>query len=326
MLLSALRRAAHEQRSLITVVDHALDVGYVDRQDTAAPEVEARIIEGDGSELRAIPVTAAESSGFTSFLDGIQRAEVRLYHGPVPIVYAYGAAVVRARSDRRLVHVDGLLDEREAVFFPFRLLDPAELSAVGIAREQMIDSSPATGEPVPLFPPVLYSLAAHAVNRWREGIERSVAQRWLDRARSEDWLLADGTLTNSPELAESARAVGLIKSHRTRFFDGENARVLLALRPGERTSVFEPQTRRWTPVHSWYLRLRDPRGHDVFWGMVRVEIAASADSVDAADRISGWLLAELAPLALPAAEWDRLLYPIHECEQFLRARAPSLRA
>jgi hypothetical protein len=92
---------------------------------------------------------------------------------------------------------------------------------------------------------------------------------------------------------------------------------------GERTSVFEPLTRRWTPVHSWYLRLRDPAGHDAFWGMVRVEISARVDSARVADQVSSWLLAERTPLTLPHARWDRLLYPLHDCEQFLRARVPS---
>jgi hypothetical protein len=43
-----------------------------------------------------------------------------------------------------------------------------------------------------------------------------------------------------------------------------------------------------------------------------------------ADRISRWLLAETTPLSLPDARWDRLLYPIRDCEEFLRARAPKI--
>jgi hypothetical protein len=325
VLLSTLRRLAHEQNSRVTAVEVGLD-GNFDRDDTQVGEVEALIVEGAGQALEAISVQPAPASGFSAFLDGIQRAEVRLYHGPIPIVYAYGAATVRSRVERRLVsHAANLLDEREAVFFPFRLLDPLELTALGLTAEQMVDTSPAPDQPLPLFPPALYAFANQAINRWREGIERSVARRWL-QAQREEWLLADGTLTNAPELAASKRAVGLVKSHRTRFFDGDNARVLLGLRAGERTSVFEPQTRRWTPVHSWYLRLREPAGHDAFWGLVRAEIAAGPDSARLAEQISGWLLAELAPLTLPSASWDRLLYPIHECEQFLRARAPRLRS
>jgi hypothetical protein len=325
VLLNTLRRAARADRADISSVNHGLDVSSYDR-DPNVSAVSARIIESAAS-LRAIPVQPAEAAGFTSFLAGIQRAEVRLYHGPIPIVYAYGAAVVRSRQNRQLsAHGEGLLEEREAVFFPFALLPPDQIESYGIRRDQMIDTSPASGEALPIFPPSLYACAAQSIDRWRESIERTVARRWSLGAGVHEWLLADGTLTHAPELAQSKRAVGLIKSHRSRFFDGDDARVLLGLGAGERTSVFEPQARRWTPVHSWYLRLRDPRGHDPFWGLVRVEIAASAESVQLADQISGWLLAETTPLALPATNWDRLVYPIHECERFLRARAPALQA
>jgi hypothetical protein len=323
VLLSTLRRAAQEHAGIVSPVEHGVDIAAVDRADFAAAEVEARIVEGH-EQLRAIPVQRATSSGFTAFLDGIQRAEVKLYHGPVPLVYAYGAAVVRKRDQRRVMG-PGLLQEHEAVFFPFRLLDPAQVGALGVLPEQMLDSSPRSDQPLPLFPPALYACAAQAIDRWREGIEREVAHRWCASAHDSDWLLVDGTLTISPELSARQHTAGLIKSQRTRFFDGADARTLLGLRAGERSSVFEPLTRRWTPVHSWYLRLRDPLGHDILWGLVRVEIAARRDSARLADLVSSWLLNELKPLTLPAASWDRLLYPIHDCEQFLRARAPALR-
>lgn len=326
MLLSTLRRAAHEHAGTVSAVEYGHDVSTFGREDTQVAEVEARVVEGADGRLRAVPVQPAEQSGFQAFLDGIQRAEVKLYHGPVPLIYAYGAAAVRGRSERRLTaHGHNLLEEREAVFFPFRLLDPLEVRALGVAAEQMIDTSPPDDQPLPLFPPTLYAHAAQAVNRWRESIEREVARRWCACAGPQEWLLVDGPLTLSPELTNAARAVGLIRSQHTRFFDGDDARVLLGLRAGERTSVFEPLTRRWTPVHSWYLRLRDPIGHDIFWGLVRVEIAAGRQSARSADLVSSWLLAERAPPALPDARWDRLLYPIHDCQQFLRARAPSLR-
>lgn len=215
-----------------------------------------------------------------------------------------------------------LLAEREALFFPFSLLAPEVVQAQGIPRELLRDTS--DGEPVPLFPPVLHSRAAHAVNAWRESIERELAESWCRTSGPEEMLLADGTLTISPEVASCPRAAGVIKSHRTRFFDGDEMRTVLGLGVGERTSVFEPLTRRFTPVHSWYLRLRKTAGHDVFWGLVRIEMAAGPDSAERADRISSWLLNEVAPPALPDSRWDRLLYPIRDCEQFLRARAPVL--
>ncbi len=297
-------------------------------------EAEAEVVEGEDGRLRAIPVGEAEPSAFTAFLDGIQRSTVALYHGPVPIVYAYAAAVVRTRRSRRMATLgagvrsgDALRtrfqEEREAAFFPFRLVDPAVVAAGGIPWESLRDTSPPDEEPLPIFPPALYARAAGAVNRWRESLEGTLADRWC-RESGDGWLLVDGSLTLTQELASCARAVGVIKSHRTRFFDGDDARTLLSLKPGERTSVFQPKTRSFTPVYSWYLRLRSPAGRDALWGLVRVEAAAEIGSIARADEISRWLLAETAPLALPDKRWDRLLYPIRDCEEYLRTRAPRV--
>lgn len=323
MLLTRLRQIAQQSPEVASLVEPGYDGGFLERESEGLTEVDARVIEGNTGVLQAISVQPADS-GFTSFLDGIQRAGLKLYHGLVPIVYGYGAAVVRSRVDRRMhTAAAALLREREAIFFPFRLLDPATLVAAGLTLDELVDTSPPPAEPLPLFPPLLQQRAGEAINRWREGIEAEVARAWCRSAAPDQWLLLDGRLTLAPELAAHPRAVGLVRSQRTRFFDGDDARVLLGLRAAQRTSVFEPLTRRWTPVHSWYLRLREPDGHDLLWGLVRVEIAASSQSALIADRISGWLLGELSPLALPSSQWDRVLYPIHDCQQFLRARAPS---
>jgi hypothetical protein len=88
--------------------------------------------------------------------------------------------------------------------------------------------------------------------------------------------------------------------------------------------VFRITSRKRTTVASWYLRLRDPAGHDPMWGLVRVEVAHPApDAADRigerADEVSRWILAEVAPLALPDARWDKMVYGVRDCEEFLRA-------
>ncbi len=296
-------------------------------------EADAEVIEPGLDRLGAHRVGAPSVSAFTAFLDGIQRSAVALYHGPVPIVYAYAAAVVRTRVDRRMTTLEtgdvagGLRtryqEEREGVFFPFRYVSPDAIRAAGVADAALHDTSPPDGEPLPLFPPAIYARAAEAVNRWRESLEGTLADRWC-RESEDGWLLVDGSLTLTNELARCPRAVGVVKSHRTRFFDGDDARTLLALEPGERSSVFRPGTRSFTPVYSWYLRLRSAAGRDAFFGLVRVEAAATDETLERADEISRWLLAETAPLSLPDTRWDRLLYPIRDCEEYLRTRAPRL--
>jgi hypothetical protein len=60
----------------------------------------------------------------------------------------------------------------------------------------------------------------------------------------------------------------------------------------------------------------------LLYGLLRVEAPASEATLSAASGISAWLLRERAPLATPDARWDRLLYPIHDVESYLKARIP----
>jgi hypothetical protein len=91
----------------------------------------------------------------------------------------------------------------------------------------------------------------------------------------------------------------------------------------ERSSVFLVTSPKRTSVASWYLRIRDPRGRDPMWGLVRVEVAApegpTAEITRRADEASRWILAEATPVALPDSRWDKMVYGVRDCEEFLRA-------
>ncbi|CAA9341145.1 MAG: hypothetical protein AVDCRST_MAG40-2405 [uncultured Gemmatimonadaceae bacterium] len=135
----------------------------------------------------------------------------------------------------------------------------------------------------------------------------------------------DGGVSGSDVVASSACTVGVIKSHRTLYADGDALRAVLALRRGHRSSVFRIAAPRRAPVASWYLRLRDPAGRDPMWGLVRIEAADRRaaerphELTARADLISRWVLAEVSPLALPDGRWDKMVYGIRDCEEFLRA-------
>lgn len=321
MLLQKIRKELKSLDHRFTAVEGIVAAGYFDADYETLNEADAKVVEG--SKLAAIDVAIAEASGFTAFLDGIQRAEVKFCHDSVPILYAYGAAVVRERIDRalRTLRRSGAeaLAERHALFFPSEHVPRQSMPTV--AGVELVDITPEGSERLPLFPPLLYARAKQFVNRWRERIEAEVAGQWCNT--SDGWLLIDGSIAISEATATSRAVAGIIKSHRTRFFDGDDARVMLNLRVGQRTSMFQPAIRPGRPVRSWYLRVRPADLHDPFWGLVRIEVAAS-HSAGTADLVSSWLLAETRPLSLPDARWDRLMYPIHDCEEYLRARAPRL--
>ena len=80
---------------------------------------------------------------------------------------------------------------------------------------------------------------------------------------------------------------------------------------------------RRAPVYSWYLRIRPNDGQDLYFGLMRIEVAASERTLEMADEISRWLLAERSPLSLPDLRWDKMIYPIRDCEQYLKSMAPT---
>jgi hypothetical protein len=162
------------------------------------------------------------------------------------------------------------------------------------------------------------------VQAHREALERRLAESWC--SRENDRLFIDGGISGSEAVAVSSCTVGVVKSHRTLYAEGAALAVVLGLAHRERSSVFRITSPKRTTVASWYLRLRDPAGHDPMWGLVRVEIAHPEpqdmhDITARADEVSRWILAESTPLALPDARWDKMVYGIRDCEEYLRAVA-----
>jgi hypothetical protein len=162
--------------------------------------------------------------------------------------------------------------------------------------------------------------AATVVERRRDRLERLLANEYL---RSTDgWLVVDGSLggIEEPEGREGG-IVGVVKSHETQFLHGRDLEVALTLPVGHRTSVFARPAGGHTDVYTWYLRQWPWEEHDLLHGLVRIERPARADVLDGATWVSRWLFGERTPLSAPDARWDRLLYPIHQVETFLRAQA-----
>jgi len=283
--------------------------------DDAPRLIAASVLEG--STVRAHAVAGELSPRFAAFLDGTQRSRVIAHADEVPIVHGLVAAVVRERSDRRM-RTWGAPTVRDALYAPIPLLGSRWRDVLLQAGIPVIDTL-SRGDPASTHPFALQDSAIHAVQSAREAAERALAERWCATQARE--LVVDGAITGSETVATSARVVGVIKSHRTLYVEGDALRTVLRLRRGERSSVLRVTSPKRTPVASWYLRLRDPRGHDPLWGLVRVEMAeAGADRLtERADAVSRWVLAESLPLAVPDGRWDKMMYGIRDCEEFLRA-------
>ena len=292
---------------------------------SAAREDESEGAEGAGliedAELTAHPIperSAACIPRAVSFLDGIERWSVVAYDGVVQIVNAYVAAAVRRRDDQGVLHTT--LERSRA----FAIAPVASMSA---ALRQVLEQSAPDVEPVDgelVGQPARYlDKVESTVRRVRAHLERELAEASTAELGADEWLVVDGLLSRSPAVARHPRALGVIKSHGAQFLEGRGLERALTLPAGHRTSVFAVRgghTR--TEVYSWYLRLWPWEGNDLLYGLLRIEARSHPDSVARANELSGWLWAERAPLATPATRWDRLLYPLHHVEEYLKTRAP----
>ncbi|MFH0703007.1 MAG: DNA double-strand break repair nuclease NurA [bacterium] len=299
-------------------------------------EKPAEVIEEKDKKLRIKQVKyESDQSGFVYFLDGIERKTVLFNYDFIPVIYGYVAAVIMKRTDKQM-HFAGLEDKKENIYLPykengdepehyFNLHDFAEYDLIPVNTGKKDRET----KEYPLFSEEFNNKARGEIQKFRTNIEQDLAKKWLNQKYDDGWLFVDGRLsTKSRNLLSDPRVVGVTKSHHAYYFAPEDQFKIYNLKKGERSSVFRLEKKyeeyEKEDVYSWYLRLynNNYNGNNTF-GIIRVEIPADEELVKQADKISGWILLETKPVAFPASRWDRMIYPIKYCEDYLRAKAPS---
>ena len=313
------------QRQLSTVLPEGSLVidGGATLEHTTPDARPPRLVHADVIEagvIRARRVFGDPVVRFAAFLDGTQSSHVVAYAEGAPLVLGTVAAVVRLRRNRRMTTWQRPKIERR-LYACLRVLTPEQRRALDALEIDVIDTTPASGDPAG-HPFTLRDEAVHRVQAHREKAEQSLAELWCHHEHEP--LFIDGGISGSEKVAIADCTVGVVKSHRTLYAEGDALQTIFHLHRGERSSVFRVTSPKRIPVASWYLRLRDAAGHDPMWGLVRVEIAlparTDASTIGArADEVSRWILAEATPLAMPDARWDKMVYGIRDCEEFLRA-------
>lgn len=316
---ASFRTAIRDLKAVLGDVAHIQDASVtleqLSRSDDAPKTLAARPLEG--AVFAARPVHGRPEAGFLAFLDGVQRSRVLTFVDGAPIVHGTAAAVVRERVERRLRTWAHKVEHR--VYAPKRHLPPSVWEK--LARLSPVDSSAhdADEQAPSRHPLAALDRALRMVQQHREDLEQRLAERWCTERNGPIYI--DGGISGSERVARARCAIGVVKSHRTLYADGEGLSVIFRLAQGERSTLFAIEPSRRTAVASWYLRLRTAHGHDPSFGLIRVEIARdpAADLADRADEVSRWLLAEAAPTAMPDSRWDRMAYGIRDSEEFLRA-------
>lgn len=284
-----------------------------------------RLIGAAGIEsrvLRARTVPDGPCFAFSAFLDGTQQSHVARYVESLPIIHGVVAAVVRVRRNRRLA--TWRHDVQTRLYVPRALLSHGTNEAISKLAFPIVDTTAGAevDTQVGEHPFAVRDAGIHKVQEDRERAEHALAERWCNLMHEP--LFIDGGISANDRVATEGCVVGVVKSHRTLYAEGDGVQTVLRLKERERTTVFRVTSPKRTTVASWYLRLRDPIGRDPMWGLVRVEIAephvaTEVEIRERADEVSRSILAEVVPLSLPDARWDKMVYGIRDCEEFLRA-------
>jgi hypothetical protein len=269
-----------------------------------------------------------QPTAFTHFIDGIQHSQLLYYlcveQAFLPVVYGYIAAMVLERRDRSLHPCPELHADEEALYLPARLINTRTFQKHGIIIH---DTYERVEVETASFASMLQKAGA-TVARMRDQLERNLAMRWIERYGAEPncWLAVDGSISDlmrEQQQRRFLRVVGISKSHRTSYLRPDWMLQVLNMPAGSRSSVFRPRRPQVEEVYSWYLRLRWQEGAAPTYGLVRVEMPPTHETLELVDTVSAWLLQETRPLSLPDPRYDRLLYPFRMCEHHLRSRSPS---
>ena len=263
-------------------------------------------LEVPAAQWRPIdPDRAPELPATVLFLDGVRRIDARIWvHGSNPqpaagIAASFAAGLVCCDGDARIADVTverGLFttapDATDIITrsarYPARLTDGPRIDQLSLALQQRLTNAE-----------VQLGLTFRA-----------------QHPDGDELLIVDGPLRGRTHLD---RTVGYIKTHHASYLPAEQAAVVAALTPGQRTPAFTMGTS-WRR-NSWYLQLPGTPG--VPWsGVVRLECSADlppAEVTELAD-LTTRLLPPLASSPHKDPRAPQNLVPIGGLERELRHR------
>jgi hypothetical protein len=257
----------------------------------------------------------ASESGLVYFMDGVQKTALWQHYNyngaQIPIYLHFSGAVIIERvSADRFVPFDAVY--KNAILIPAFLFE--ELDGPGLVdtgAENYWDLNE------------IRSNAKVKSRGLRQEIEQEIMHRFLESdAPRGSILIKDGNIFGT---MKSERVAGLIKTHQTLYlqsFYPDIQQMVWNMPCYYRSMKFSIQLLENAStlshkVKSFYLRINEPAHPEM--GLLRVEYNAPFAAVD---EFSSWLIAE-SRIRANCERWDRQIYPIQVCENYLRTQIPG---
>jgi hypothetical protein len=277
------------------------------------PPCHSNIPRGISVMLQEIPcvhkVTEAYQgeSALRFFMDGVQRTLLWQHYDydgfRVPIYLHLSGAVIMERT-------------RKGAFVPFRASFRSAVLVPQFIYEVLdgVEGMENTGAQNPWDLNEVRWSARNLSGTLRQALEEGLMEDFL--ATGPPGILAkDGSL---PPALGRGGVIGIIKSHDTLYLQEHLPRLqqmVWAMPEFYRSSSFLIKSESGE-VMSFYLRIHPPTDPET--GLLRVEYK---DRNMDLDQVSRWLIAERSVRAY-CSRWDRQIYPINICEEYLKAQMP----
>lgn len=163
---------------------------------------------------------------------------------------------------------------------------------------------------------------AKICDKVRGKMERECVDSWTKHHDYPAYILVDGGVFQLGD----RNVVGLIKNINSTYIPAEEFRWLTKnLKPGHRSQCFAIKSAK-NIVVSCFLRMHD--GDDLT-GIVRLEMPMLkglpiSKVIENLNTLAAHIGEESDPTIFPAKRWDRQIYPVQACEEFLRTQLLSI--
>jgi len=244
----------------------------------------------------------------------------------VPVHYAITGSIILEREHRKFKvwHKPELLTN---VMVPFDFVDRREVLErfQSDAQVHLINTEGDRAE--------YTQLRIAAVRKAREltlGLRGKLCSEWglSDGQDLKKYMVLSGTVADVPNKLLGPNFFAIARRVYVPWQNSELLEPQLTLPPYHRGQVMrtvntvgdDPM-----PKYTWFIRLRSSSQADPEFGLVRCTCLADSDqeAIEKANDITGRLVDERLPVTFPAEGWDKLIFPMKLCNDFLESMVPT---